>query len=289
MILGSDSLTAMNRMTISNAGSSGSAGVSSLERNLQNRNDEKIKQACSDFEAIFIKQMLDSMRKTVEKTSLLGGGMAEAIFEDMIYDEYAKKNKSYGLTTLKEGHITIDRSDTAEGELDAIFEFTGKSGKHWHRRIWQDDLALLIEASGMVGGRHKKQDLFRYEDGNGNDFDIKSHHVNEYLDACTASVSSFSDRSSFSAMCTSAGRRHRPWHTSDHARIAGGTDRHRERNCISTMPAARKVACRSGNSFPKPVKVNEPYGSVATTGLRSMIRHPKPLRPLHLTALCRPT
>ena len=99
-------------------------------------------------------------------------------------DEYARKNKSYGLTTLTEGHITIDRSAEAEGELDAIFEFTGKSGKHWHRRIWEDDLALLIEASGKVGGRKKSQDLFRYEDGNGRDFDIKSNHVNEYLDSC---------------------------------------------------------------------------------------------------------
>jgi len=97
-------------------------------------------------------------------------------------DEYAKKNKSYGLTTIKEGHLTIDRSDTAEGELDAIFEFTGKSGKHWHRRIWEDDLALLIVASGKVGGESKSQDLFRYEDENGRDFDIKSNHINEYLD-----------------------------------------------------------------------------------------------------------
>lgn len=102
MILGSDSLTAMNRMTISNAGPGGPAGISSLERNLQNMNDEKIKQACSDFEAIFIKQMLDSMRKTVEKTSLLGGGMAEEIFEDMIYDEYAKKMSNTGNFGLKD-------------------------------------------------------------------------------------------------------------------------------------------------------------------------------------------
>ncbi len=97
-------------------------------------------------------------------------------------DEYAKKNKSYGLTTLTEGHLTIDRSDSAEGELDAIFEFTGKSGKLWKRRIWEDDLALLIEASGKVGGNSKSQDLFRYEDNNGRDFDIKSNHINEYLD-----------------------------------------------------------------------------------------------------------
>lgn len=101
-------------------------------------------------------------------------------------DEYAKQNNSYGLTTLKEGHMIIDRSKTAEGIGDAVFEFVGKSGKLWKRRIWEDDLVLLIQASGEVGGRKKSQDLFRYEDKNGNDFDIKSNHINEYLDAITA-------------------------------------------------------------------------------------------------------
>ncbi len=101
-------------------------------------------------------------------------------------DEYAKKNKSYGLTTLKAGHMVLDRSKTAEGEVDAIFEFIGKSGKLWKRRIWEDELVLLIIASGEVGIRKKSHDLFRYEDNNGNDFDIKSNHINEYLDGITS-------------------------------------------------------------------------------------------------------
>ena len=100
-------------------------------------------------------------------------------------DEYAKKNDSYGLTTIKEGHMIIDRSESAEGELDAVLEFKGKSGKMWKRRIWEDDLALLIDASGAVGGRDNSQDLFRYEDKNGKDFDIKAYHINDYLDAIT--------------------------------------------------------------------------------------------------------
>jgi peptidoglycan hydrolase FlgJ len=66
--------------------------------------DKKLREACNDFEAIFIKQMLSSMRKTVHKTGLLGeGGMAEEIFEDMLYDEYAKKmsrTAGLGLSTL---------------------------------------------------------------------------------------------------------------------------------------------------------------------------------------------
>lgn len=101
-------------------------------------------------------------------------------------DEYAKKNKSYGLTTLKEGHMVIDRSKTAEGKMDAIFEFKGKSGQMWKRRIWEDELVLLIKASGELGGHSKNQDLFRYEGNNGEDCDIKANHINEYLDAITS-------------------------------------------------------------------------------------------------------
>lgn len=101
-------------------------------------------------------------------------------------DEYARKNNSYGLTTLKEGHMIIDRSATAEGRMDAIFEFKGKSGQMWKRRIWEDDLVLLIKASGELGGVNKNQDLFRYHDQNGQDCDVKSNHINEYLDAITS-------------------------------------------------------------------------------------------------------
>ena len=56
----------------------------------------KLKEACRDFEALFIKQMLDTMRKTVNKSGMLDGGMAEDIFEDMLYDDYAKSMADTG-------------------------------------------------------------------------------------------------------------------------------------------------------------------------------------------------
>lgn len=52
-------------------------------------NDQELKQACKDFEAIFIKQMLDAMRKTVPDSGLLEKDQAQEIFEDMLYDKYA--------------------------------------------------------------------------------------------------------------------------------------------------------------------------------------------------------
>lgn len=53
--------------------------------------DAALKEACRDFEAIFLEQMLKSMRQTVPKNGLLDGGMAEDIFEDMLYQNYAGK------------------------------------------------------------------------------------------------------------------------------------------------------------------------------------------------------
>ena len=112
-------------------------------------------------------------------------------------DQYAQENESYGLTTLKESHITYRRGDRAIVENDsriwkrgkdplpkinAIMKFTGKSGKDWKLYIRHPEIAKLIEESGKVGGKDKEQDVFRYLDKNGNDYDIKAEHINEYLD-----------------------------------------------------------------------------------------------------------
>ncbi len=60
--------------------------------------------ASQDFEALFIKQMLDAMRKTIHKEDdVLGGGLGQDVYEDMLYDEYAKKMSStaqFGLADM---------------------------------------------------------------------------------------------------------------------------------------------------------------------------------------------
>ncbi len=64
---------------------------------------EQLKEACQDFEAIFIKQMLDGMRKTVPRTELLERTLGEEIFEDMLYVEYARimsRRGSLGIADL---------------------------------------------------------------------------------------------------------------------------------------------------------------------------------------------
>ncbi|MFP4376163.1 MAG: rod-binding protein [Spirochaetales bacterium] len=61
-----------------------------LERPRGSR-DEQLKAVATEFEALFVKQMLDTMRATLNKQDdLLGGGFAEEVFEDMLYDEYSR-------------------------------------------------------------------------------------------------------------------------------------------------------------------------------------------------------
>ena len=82
--------------------------ASSLENNNISKYDKefekkRLRQVSEDFEALMINQMLKEMRKTVDKSGLIDGGMAEQIFEDMLYDEYAKefsKTKTFGLADI---------------------------------------------------------------------------------------------------------------------------------------------------------------------------------------------
>ncbi len=99
-------------------------------------------------------------------------------------DQYAQENESYGLTTLQEGHVKFWKGKKAiDGDIDAVLNFTGKSGKEWKLLIKDDQVAKLIEESGKIGGKEKTQDLFRYLDDNGNDYDIKAEHINDYLES----------------------------------------------------------------------------------------------------------
>lgn len=65
--------------------------VQQAKSGIYSTQDKKLYKACQDFEAIFVKQMISSMKKTVEKSGMLDGGFAEDVYEDMLYDEYAQK------------------------------------------------------------------------------------------------------------------------------------------------------------------------------------------------------
>ena len=62
--------------------------------------DKKLMDTCIEMESIFVSKMLKEMRNTLPKEKLIDGGMAEQIFEDMLYDEYSlnlSKTSNLGL------------------------------------------------------------------------------------------------------------------------------------------------------------------------------------------------
>jgi Rod binding domain-containing protein len=91
------------RQTEASAGSLAAQATGRTRGQSQIDKSSKLYKVSQEFEAIFIKQMLNVMRKSVSKTGLMDGGMAEEIFEDMLYDEYAQKmaqSGSFGIADM---------------------------------------------------------------------------------------------------------------------------------------------------------------------------------------------
>ncbi len=53
--------------------------------------ERKLQRACKDFEALLIKQLLTTMRKSVPKDGLFTQGFAEETYQDMYDDQLARK------------------------------------------------------------------------------------------------------------------------------------------------------------------------------------------------------
>jgi DNA topoisomerase-1 len=85
-------------------------------------------------------------------------------------EEYARDNKSYGLTTLQDRHAEI-RSGTI------VFKFRGKSGKQHVFDIRNRKLANIVKRCRDLPG----YELFQYVDESGAPVDITSSDVNAYL------------------------------------------------------------------------------------------------------------
>jgi flagellar protein FlgJ len=61
---------------------------------------DRLYELCLELETFLVKNLLTTMRNTVQKSGLIDEGFAGKIYEDMLYDEYAKdftKNAGFGL------------------------------------------------------------------------------------------------------------------------------------------------------------------------------------------------
>jgi DNA topoisomerase-1 len=89
--------------------------------------------------------------------------------------EYAKSNKSFGLTTMRDRHVQV------KGET-INFSFRGKSKKDWSLSIRDRRLARIVKNCRDLPG----YELFQYLDEDGKRQTIDSSDVNEYLREITA-------------------------------------------------------------------------------------------------------
>jgi flagellar protein FlgJ len=64
---------------------------------------DKLYQLCLELETFLVKNILTGMRNTVQKSGLIDDSFAGKMYEDMLYDEYAKdytKNANFGLAEM---------------------------------------------------------------------------------------------------------------------------------------------------------------------------------------------
>jgi DNA topoisomerase-1 len=85
-------------------------------------------------------------------------------------DEYVRENRSYGLTTLRRRHVTVDGTMLR-------FSFRGKSGVEHTIAVADPRLAKIVQRCRDLPG----EELFRYVDSSGKRQLVSSDDVNAYL------------------------------------------------------------------------------------------------------------
>ena len=124
---------------------------------------------------------LPAMRRQVDAALKLPGLPREKVLATIVYllqttmmrignEEYARQNKSFGLTTLRDRHVRIDGSAVE-------FRFRGKSGVYHAIALDDPRVARIIRRMRDLPG----QELFQYVDEDGAQRTVGSADVNDYL------------------------------------------------------------------------------------------------------------
>jgi DNA topoisomerase-1 len=85
--------------------------------------------------------------------------------------EYARENKSYGLTTLRNRHVSFEAAGRA------VLHFRGKSGIQHELCVDDPRIVGIVQCCHELPGQH----LFQYLDDDGSRSRIDSSQVNDYL------------------------------------------------------------------------------------------------------------
>lgn len=88
------------------------AFVKLLEDAKTKQDDAKLKSACEQYEAYFIKQMFSEMRKTVPDSGLIENSSAMKTYQGMLDDEYSKSAaKGEGIGLAKALYLQLSKAN----------------------------------------------------------------------------------------------------------------------------------------------------------------------------------
>ncbi|MCE0463964.1 DNA topoisomerase IB [Pseudomonas uvaldensis] len=122
--------------------------------------------------------------------------------------QYARDNRSYGLTTLRNKHVEVNGSAIA-------FQFRGKSGVEHQITVKDRRLARIIKRCQEIPG----QNLFQYLDENGERHSVTSSDINAYLKTLTGADFTAKDYRTWAGSAAAlAGLRTLSWDTETEAR-----------------------------------------------------------------------
>jgi len=124
---------------------------------------------------------LPRIRKRVDEDLALRGPVREKVLATVVRlleltlirvgnREYARQNRSYGLTTLLKRHVEVDGTALR-------FSFKGKSGVEHASSVRDRRLATVLRTLRELPGQH----LFKYRDEAGEWREVESADVNAYL------------------------------------------------------------------------------------------------------------
>jgi DNA topoisomerase I len=138
------------------------------------------------FERMFeLSDVLWKIRERVESDIELPGLARDKIMATLVWllettlirigsDEYAKSNKSYGLTTFRRRHVAVVGSELR-------FEFRGKSGIQHAVAVTDRRIARIVQRCQELRG----EELFKYLDDEGRRQSVQAEDVNAYLQEVT--------------------------------------------------------------------------------------------------------
>ena len=131
-------------------------------------------------------ELLPRIRDRVEHDVALPGLPREKVLATVVWllektlirvgnDEYARENRSFGLTTFRNRHVAVSG-------YTMRFEFRGKSGIQRSVSIVDRRIARIVQHCQTLPG----QELFKYVDDDGRRQDVDSGDINQYLRAVTS-------------------------------------------------------------------------------------------------------